>query len=429
MPRLKRYVALFYTSLLVVWIALSYSIFWQSEKSYKSLVVNTTGAAIQVADFVHFYEAGQLAANDATRFHVYEPGVQTSWMQNFLKPAETKQLFYLQYVPFLFPLMIPLSLLKPEIAFGVWIAASAAAIFLAVLSVCKQQGSSPLITAAFLVGTFAAVPTWTSLVIGQLSGFLVLAIALYFYGMSKRLDVLSGCMLALSAAKPHYAIFAAIPALVQKRVKVIVCAAIAETALIVLAGTSIGWKNIIDYPSILSRSETSTEFAGLNPHLEVCIRGLLSTFFPQAIAFPASIVAWLIGVVAITWCWRKVPSAEVQLKPWAIALTVIGCLFLSPHTHLYDWTFLIIAAIVTLKLNIKAESQQETPSQRQLQLTFSVWRWMLWTYPALSWFILQTSNATHNQSTAFLLFTLLHCVLFALSANAFRLSAVPLSRH
>lgn len=429
-----RYVDYLYVAVLVVWIVLSYSMLWGQISLHRALVSSDpTTRQIAIADFVHFYEAGQLAANNETRFHVFDPQVQDRWTQEFVKPNKLEKVFYLQYVPFIFPLMIPLAQLGAYPAFILWIVLSVAALAGGVLLLQKQCGATPGFTLVLLWAALCSVPCWNALIIGQLSCFLFLLFAVYIYALKRRRDVLAGCMLALSAAKPHYAIFAAIPALALKRTKVIVVAGIAELILMAAAAYDIGCKNIINYPAILSHSETAAEFAGLNPRQEACVRGLLSNVFSEPIAFALSIIFWLAALVSIGVIWMKLakrPQSEqsqyLSSQPamlmslpgfWAVAFTVIAGLALSPHTNLYDWTLLLLPCALLTHLGWTPWNSPELAAllepERALAAT---WLTIVFFYPVLSWAMLLLGNHTHSAAVAVLLISIVHYILLLLSA-------------
>ncbi len=398
---------LLYVALLVVWLA-AVSTFGFERLQKQELLVSASGTTINVLDFVHFYEAGQLTRSSETRQHVYDPRVQMEWQQNFLRPLKSEKVFYMQYVPFIFPLMVPLTLFSPEQAYLVWSAASVGACLMALFFLRALTGEDRRVAKllSFAVAVLASLPGWIVVLEGQVGLFSLFLLSVYFWAFQRRRDLIGGICLALSSIKPHYAIFLAVPALAGRRWKLLLIAAVAEASLLCLAGFTIGWTNVFDYPQILLHAETTMDFAGVHADWEACIRALFSFFMTPKQALSASFVAMLLALAGSYYCWRKALSGSSKLLNWTMAMTVVVSLSFSPHTNLYDWAALSAAAWVTIPtLSILNLIRIPYVPER-------AWGLLLFVYPVLSWCIfVAVGSYFHDVRFSHLAVNLIHYTL------------------
>jgi len=345
----------------------------QSQRiSQHKLLVNGVENNVQLIDIVNFYEAGSLASNSETRLHVYDPTVQSHWQTEFLKPQTCKEIFFARAVPFFFWMMIPLSQLPLDTAYLVWTWLSIMSAIIAVILLGSLTKISMRLQMLYLIALFTSLPCVNCILVGQLALFLLLGLAVFCWGFFSENELVAGVALALLSVKPHYALYLLIPAIVKKRWWLMGIALLVELCLWLLAADSIGWRNVLDYPAIIAHSETARNLSGLNPAEETCIRGLLSQVLPQSIAFPASIAAWVIGLITTALLWLKARDS-VRMQ-WAMALTIGLFLALSPHTNVYDLSLLLVPGMVAA-------------SSAYGKSSYFWWQLLLASYPLLTWLL------------------------------------------
>jgi len=331
------------------------------------------------SDFVHFYQCGQLTLS-ADHNRVYDPGVQLEWFNRLFTNYRWSQPHFIQYVPFVFPLCVPLTLLPMAQSFVVWAALSLAGGLIALYLLCRRAGQlSRLTAAAIMLGATASWPSALTIRIGQQSWLLTALFALYCLSWLRRRDITAGIMLALTSFKPHYTLFLAVPALAGGRFRLLAAAAATEAALLALAGLTIGWQNVLSYPSIVMHADASRSFLGVHPEKMVCIRGLLDALLPHESVLPASLAVMCLALAAAAVGWRKAVGQDARRARLGLALIILSALFFSPHTHFYDYLVLGVAAALTLRSASAPALARERPWPR------ASWGLLLYLYPAFTW--------------------------------------------
>lgn len=373
-----------YMSVLLVWMVACVD-YIADRFRHNELLVSGSGR-IHIVDFVHFYEAGCLTRDPNTWLKVYDPYVQYNWQKEFIKPRQSSEVFYLQYVPFLFPLTLPLSFLTAPQGFIVWeclsLAAGAAAL-LCLNKLCRPL--SPKVKfVVFAVAALSSLPGWILITIGQTGLFSLFFLSAFYLFLQKRQDVRAGLALAFASFKPHYALFLALAALADRRWKLLIVATAAEVALLTLAGTTIGWPNVVGYIPILLRAETSADpfIAGVSADRECCMRAVFSVFMPQRQALPMSFLLMVAALIVALVIWIRAFRTRERfiIQDWALSLTVILSLVFSPHTNSYDWIALVCVAWLTLPAD-----HFGTDSALASSWAYRIWSCLLVLYPVLSW--------------------------------------------
>jgi hypothetical protein len=335
------------------------------------------GAA--VSDFVLFYESGYLAKSPQ-RLHVYDPDVQMATMNRLIAPDHINKVFYCQYVPQVFVLMAPLAVLPINIAYTVWYFFMLGCGIFAINLLMSDEGRFDkmdrwLMTAAVV----SSIPSMVALKIGQSSWFLVLFLSLFYLGLKYGREAKAGINLALFTIKPQYFPLFVVALFSARRWRIIAWAAAAEAVLLGISAVVLGWRNIINYPNIVLHADTTASFSGVNPESMVSLRSVLTPFLPQTAVVATSFALLLLGAVAVYAIWRAMVANRLNVQ-WAMALTTVACLVLSPHSHVYDLLLLSIPAALTLpSLGAMRLWQQSTPALR-------VWSFVLFFYPLLSYF-------------------------------------------
>lgn len=177
----------------------------------------TANGRTAISDFVHFYAAGAMAQS-ADRLAVYDPAVQLKWLNYLVAPVHCHTVFYMQYVPFIFPALIPLSKLSMLAAYWMWVLVSLAlgaiALYVVLHDVRKVSGQYiPFIILLII----SSMPSYITLYLGQTTWLMLSFFALYFVNWLKKRDFVAGLCLALASVKPQYALFLAMPALASRR--------------------------------------------------------------------------------------------------------------------------------------------------------------------------------------------------------------------
>ncbi|HEY9786493.1 MAG TPA: glycosyltransferase family 87 protein [Candidatus Obscuribacterales bacterium] len=346
-----------------------------------------SGGKLSVMDFVTWYEAGMLARSPE-RTQIYEPDVQLRYLNELIAPERSEVPFFIAYPPYFFSLMAPLSLLPLRTAYILWIIAWPLVLMAALHFVLKKY--APRLDAAdraiFLLAVLFSQPLIISLRLGQTSSWLVTCICLFFHGLASKKDRLAGAALALSSIKPQYLLFLGLPAIAQRRWRLLASAVVAEMVLLVVAGLNVGWHNLIKYPSWLAYVETSpVTHLSISPKSMVSLRGLLSCLLPPEMTGIIMAALLIAQVIYLCRVWSA-PRLKTDLR-WPMALTLASATALSPHLHYHDLLILSVAAALTIP------SLSIFQAARLPAWPLRYWCLLLLYYPFVSWLCFMAASS------------------------------------
>jgi hypothetical protein len=332
-----------YQSLIVCWMIGSIG-FIVRLLAFHQLLTSSDGRVVHYCDFVLYKMGGTIFLSNLPE-NIYDSATQLQHFNALIAPLHVDHLDPLLYPPFFFAMMTPFALLPLTLGFIIW---SLIGIAGGLGTITLLLRESQLLTAhqrkVFLVGAVVFVPFFQSLQVGYSSLLLLTIVAAFFWSMLKRKDIVAGLFLAFSAFKVQYFWFLFLPALMCKRIKTLMVGLPVAALLCALSAWRVGWSNIWNYPKIVLHGEPSG-----NVYQMVGFRGLISNFFPQSIAIPISGVVSILGSILLMYIWWRADHWQSQSTlRWAAALTAIGSLLFSPHSHLSDCTLLLISAALTL---------------------------------------------------------------------------------
>lgn len=297
-------------------------------------------------DFSKYYVCGKLAGS-ADRDRVYEPAVQARYLTEFGGADPNKPVEYIQYPPIDFPLMMPLAALPMSQAFNLFYGGGLLLALIGTWLVArpsKNYFANRLSFVCLWLAVIASVPLFRAYSLGQTSLFLLGLTALYFYGFLSKSDKLAGAALALTAIKPQYSVYLAIPALATLRWPIIVSAFVVELLLLALAAATVGVKNIVDFPSVVLHADQASAYGGVFADQMVNLRAIFCLFNNEQ-AMKLSSLAAIVALLGLAWLWHRYKNSGVNNR--LIALTICLCVTTSPHTHLYDCLLMAVAVILT----------------------------------------------------------------------------------
>jgi hypothetical protein len=370
---------LLWFALLVTLAAYTVLIFYtlvvtSAQKNEELVAVQSRGPVMK--DFSNIYLAS-LMFNSGEK-NVYDPSVQLAWQNKLVAPMHLDQVFGFQYPPFVFPLLIPVSWVPPALSYVLWCLFGAIFGSFGSIVLMKALGNwTARQGALLLLASTLSFPGLMSLGLGQFSWWLLGYYSLFTWCLIRSRDVLGGVILAVTAIKPHYAIFLGLPSLATKRWKMIFAAFVAGAVLIVCDGATIGWDHIATYPNVLRGDETSVTNSGVHAAYMSSLRAVFVALFPADIALKLSAIAMLAGFCLAFYIWTVAQKSETgfgNLHRWAMALTVVLGLVVSPHCHTHDLFFLALPAMLTLR---QADAWKSN--------LYKGWFFILSTYPITSW--------------------------------------------
>lgn len=352
-----------------------------------------------------YYMAGELVRS-SSRQNIYSPEQQLQVFNRLLAPARAAKCHFLQYPPFFFVMLAPLSSLPYQIAERLWQLTLTLAGVTALIALMFVRMKATAKEAVFvLLAGLCSAPMWVAIVVGQASWLILALFALFFLFLLTRNALAAGAFLSLSTIKPQYAALLGTAALSGRRFKVVAFAVFFELGLLVLSCLVVGWPNVLTYPSILFHAETTADFSGVYPEYMIGVRGLLSSFLAPRLALVASTVLMLPALAAIVALWNvSCRQKNPEVDDWVVALTVLLCLIFSPHIHIYDDTLLLLPAVLTLTGPRAGDTRDGASSPA---VPFLAWKGILILFPLLSWVLLVLDSSSSIRRIPFLILNVL----------------------
>lgn len=336
---------------------------------------------LYISNFTQFYAMGKLAASPQ-KTQIYDAVTQDKFMNDVLEPLHlhTTRVNFGQNVPWFFCLMVPFSLLPLRVAFYLYcilgVAFSAVGLTLVGKDLCKATSGQ---IAILVLGALSSIPAWICLQRGNTSYFLLGWACIYVWALFRKKNTVAGVALALLAQKPQYAIPLAVPALSFKRWSLLAVAAGSEAVLYILAGLHLGANNILNYPTMLVSADTNSKFDGMYPLQMVSVRAIFASLFSQHLSMPLACATFAVSLCVLLWMWLKVSADDAKQYHWAMAVTIVTMLVVSPHTSLYDVLLLSLPALLTIQV---AGDKPRTMT----------WTVLMASYPVTSWIMYLTEN-------------------------------------
>lgn len=268
---------------------------------------------------------------------VSEPVVSTSEVNPFPHP------------PYIVPLLGLLARLDYLPAYIIWIVLMT---ILAALGSFVLVSLLPKITEKDFwmawAGTFLFFPTFWGILNGQDSSVLLLAAAIWFWGISTLRDRTAGLGLGFVTIRPHMAIVLA-PLFLFKRRKIwwwfFVCAGI----LILLSLFLLGRQGVANYLQILITSNNGEDNKFFNEELMINLIGILQRSFPNSPSSSIRTIGWvgyLVAIIFLCVVWIKSHKIEDRHIGLAVILTILG----TTHFHYHDLVLLLIPIFGCLRL-------------------------------------------------------------------------------
>ncbi len=356
-------------------------------------------------DFMMYYMAGELVRSSA-RESIYSPEQQLQVFNRLLAPTRAAKCHFLQYPPFFFVMLAPLSVWPYQVAERVWqFSLTFLGITALVVFMSRRMRAAPRQIAFTVLAGLCSAPMWIAIVVGQASWLILALFSMFFLFLLERKAPAAGAFLSLSTIKPQYAALLATAALSGRRFKLVAFAALFELGLLVLSCCVVGWQNVLTYPSILFHAETTADYSGVYPQYMIGVRGLLSSFLEPRLALVSSTVLMLPALAAIYCLWKvSLKAKDQEVDNWVVALTVLLCLIFSPHIHIYDDTLLLLPAALTL---VKIEPAGTSDGAIARTAPYLLWKGILIIFPLLSWVLLTLDSSSAIRRIPFLVVNLL----------------------
>jgi hypothetical protein len=347
---------------------------------------------VAITDFVNVYNAGLLSQRSLSgeRINVYDPAVQSASQEKLIAPEKPDWPFFLQYPPWFFALMLPLSLASTiSIAYCAWSAVWLVGLLFCLNFVLKHTSFERRDKFLAVACVLASYPTWLSFGMGQTSFMNFTAMVGGLILLRKRKMLAAGLVSSLVAVKLQYAPVMFIIGLMVGRLRFVGGFALGMVALALYSLAILGLDNLLAWPHALLMGETSSHVSGVSPITMQCLRGYLTLLMhgtdAKVVAAISAIffVAGLLAVAAIWWHFSRRRSAQGEPVEsgseddfrFSSALTFLLMAITSMHTHVYDYLMMLLPAIWLFDLSRRDQSV-EAKILQALVLIYPVASWL-----------------------------------------------------
>lgn len=329
---------------LVISLPLAYTLQWLQMISNP---IDRTGT-----DFIHFYSAGKISQTYGFS-SAYNFDLHQKIEENILGfPLVKEQVFPYNHVPYLLPLLAIIVDNSYVSSFVRWVIILA--IVYLVGSVClihslfQNERTSKAEYLLLIATAISFYPFFVSILQGQDTVFLYLGVALWFVGLSKKKDWLTGLGLALTTIRPHICLFLAIPFLFKNRQIWWRFFVIAAT-LVIISIALLGIRGVSEFVNVLIVT-AGGNWPGTHQAYMLNLLGLMIRTLPFIPENLIRVFAWsgyIIGIGLISQMWYRTKEFEDQLA----GISILAALFFAPHLHYHDLALLIIPIFMVIRRN------------------------------------------------------------------------------
>lgn len=321
------------------------AIFLMTDASHRQLLVGSDFRGIFTGPYIMRHGAWA---------HLYDVRAQLYWQQQYA--PEVRNLKTL--LPFLNPAfvalgLVPLTLLSFTWAYVVWGLANVG-LFALVFFWCfrlfrsELQRVSGFATPLFLL-VFSWIPFWVSIMQGQFSLILLLALCMSWTAHLQQKQWQSGLWLALFYIRPHLLIVPALLFLLSKQYKVLQGLVCGVLGLVLIGFAFGGFNGLVGYVHMLGLIAKGGEAFATHPSLEPTLKSVLHVLFGTNQLTGSIVLIWLTlcAVVFSYLYWRQAKAVLAPFMQWAL-IPLLGIL-LSPHTNYHDLSLVFFSELLVIK--------------------------------------------------------------------------------
>jgi alpha-1,2-mannosyltransferase len=296
-------------------------------------------------DFVAFYAAASMV-RDGVGWAIYRPEAVATVEELALgRPAGRVEGLAFMNPPFVAGVLQPLALLPYGVAQAVWFAASALIVAACIALLWPElRAMRGRWAFAFAIAAIASFPVFMSLLYGQLSPLVLLAMVVSHRLAARGHPLWAGVALAGALVKPQLAVVPVVYLIVTGRWRPLAGFGVGAAALAALSLAIAGPRAFVGYPSFVLGSLRWREEFGVNRLDMYGWHGFFIRHLPEDFAdlrMPLTLLLCLATLVVAMVVWRR----RRDEGAWAPAFaTGAATVLVSPHIHTHDLLVLMLPA-------------------------------------------------------------------------------------
>lgn len=344
-----------------------------------------------VNDFVNVYNAGVLSRRcvSGEKIDIYDPQVQDASVRTLIAPVVPEAPFYLQYPPWFFAWLLPLSVVPLPIAWIIWCLLGLSLLIITWIQALEAVGvakKSPTAVISILAA-LASYPMWLSLELGQTSLIVAPALTAIWVLLAADKPMMAGLASGIVMIKVQYSPVVGLVGMIFGKAKYIAGLAIMTAINLLLSLVIVGADNMLRFPEALLHRETGSSVSGVAAILMQNFRGQLTLLFygQDSLINGTAIFLFAMTIVVIAFLWwrdRVTLLADKRLFFVLCSITTLLMLMSSLHTHAQDYLMALPALFWLWRWNSeRPEASRSRPGARFINA-------MVVTAPILSWVFL-----------------------------------------
>lgn len=322
-------------------------------------------------DFTIFYTAGTLV-RDGMASRLYDADLQYRIQRGFvLATVQGRGLLPYNHPPYEALLFVPLSYLPYLPAYAIWATVNLVLLFLAIWSIQPYLAKlRSLHWSLWTMLPIAFFPAFSTLFEGQDSIVILLLYAVAFVQLKSGKPWHAGVCLALGLFKFQLILpFVALAVLTRCR-KLVSGFALASLVLLLANVAMVGWRMAIYYPAFVSNLERTTAGGAIVPKSMPNLHGLVEAMLGRVHAGASLVATIVLSLLLLSVVARRITPIELGLEKndLCFSLALVVSVLVSYHAYWYDWTVLLLPALLTLN-HLGAGTEVRGMAPRALMLS------------------------------------------------------------
>ncbi len=305
----------------------------------------------KAVDFVSAYMTSLIAKRSATQHDcfIYDTDIQFAITNEILKPVTLGAKRVVEYPPYFYTFMYPLSFFSLKGAWLVWDGCNLVLLIIALVYIARKESFSWADCGLILIWALAYGPVMTCLQSGQMAIWLAAGLTSVWLLLEKQKYVLAAFATAFGIVKIQYLPFVVICGLVLGRKKYVLGLIAAFTTLLLPCVFLFGPRAVFGYPNVIlfndgSRWSTLQYMENIRAQI-FCLLPIIS----PSVLFIVSACLMLMAMIIQAYIWLryypKLLLVDKDAFKVCAAVSTLMMLSFSLHTFAYDYVASLVPCI------------------------------------------------------------------------------------
>ena len=386
----------FYLSFMTLWAVLTYGDTVKAFLDSRIFAYKMNGDVF-TSDFLLYYNNGILAWEAFNnQINIYDGLLQNQYLEK-LTGMELKKIFYSQYPPYLFVLMMPLPLLEMNQVWVLWELGGFTLMLLSLWGLLKVSLKGKFTRVFAIIATLGSFPAWVCFRLGQIVLLIYPAFIWYWLALERQKWFTAGLLGGFCLLKLQYMPILFLTGVFLGGWRFFFGYATTGTIYLLSSGFILGWHNVIGYPQALKYGEISGKVTGVSPESQQNLRGQLVAVLHNdgSMVHIVAFIVWINVSLIVAYFWYRESKLRKELgdndpgkqKRFLVlaSITVLALLLSSPHTHRQDYIFTTLPCFWLFSSLVGNYPLEEAPIETEKKSQLLLLRYLILGIPMLSW--------------------------------------------